>query len=314
MSVRGAGEAGFVFGAGSARWGTVKSLQPPRGRLYRREDLEAYAVHYRAGPGSRTGAPECQPRERVPPVPAGFMGASIDTSLPSCARSASTAVRVPIERKRGTVLEVVDIAVTYAVQLLAIVLAFSLLTQVVGLAFALVMAVMLRGSETATHWVIVVQNAVVCYLLASIVAFGALAWVTPGTSTLGLVGVSLVNFVVVLFTLQGSIHERQKEAARDGEPFNRFGTYVFDVAFSWLAAILSVVGIFVPGLVVNAASVLVVGAVLWVLSIPIVSWLIKLVAGFAVMGGLFTVLIVLAAGLYVLVSRIRKAKPQEGAA
>jgi hypothetical protein len=120
-----------------------------------------------------------------------------------------------------------------------------------------------------------------------------------------LLGLSLINFLAVLFTLQGSIHDRRKQAYQDGVDPDQFGTYRFDVVFSWVGSAVSVAGILVPALVLNPVSMLVVGAVLWVLAIPVVSWIIDWFAGMAVLGGLLMVLIVCGVGIFALVSRVR---------
>src|SRR5581483_5549188 len=153
-----------------------------------------------------------------------------------------------------------------------------------------------------TRWLIVLQNAVLCYLLASIVAIAGGTQIGPNTSTVGLVGLCVINFLVVL---RGSVHDRQKAAYRDGVPFDQFGTYKFDVAFSWLAAVLAVIGVFIPAAVVNPLSRIVVGAVLWVLAIPVVSWIIQMIAGTAVLGAGFMALILGGVALYFVAGKVR---------
>jgi hypothetical protein len=192
---------------------------------------------------------------------------------------------------------------TYAVQALATVIAFTIVHQVASLGFAVVMATLTRGN--VVRWPSILLNAATTYLLASTLAIGALAWVSAESSLLRLAGLSVINFLAVLFTLQRSIRDRRKQAHQDGVDPDQSGTYWFDVGFSWIGAALSVAGIFIPALGLNPVSVLVVGAVLWVLAIPVVSWVIDWFAGMAVLGGLFMVLIVCGVGVYALVGRVR---------
>ncbi|MBM4419523.1 MAG: hypothetical protein FJ033_14610, partial [Chloroflexi bacterium] len=183
-------------------------------------------------------------------------------------------------------------------------MAFVLIQRVAYFAFALVLVAVCRDIRAA-RWALIFHNAATTYLLASTLAIGALAWVSPESSALRLVGLSLINFFIVLFTIQGDVLSRRKQAYRDEVDFDRLGTYGFDVAFSWLGSLLSVAGIFVPALVLNPVSVLVVGAVRWVLAIPVVSWVIDWMAEMVVVGWLSMVLIVCAVGGYFVFDRVR---------